>query len=172
MRAHENHDWTDERCDRLRLMCASPERPSAGQMGIDLGVSRNAIIGKVARLGLVLPNHGVRSPTGRSASPGRPKRKHGFHPNTRTVCQQPVEPIIVTNEATDQAIPIEQRRTLVELEPGMCRWPVGHPGTPDFFFCGGTALEERPYCIHHDRRAYQPSKPQRRSTYNPARRAA
>lgn len=159
-------DWTDERVSELRRLHGEGGM-SASQIAVEMGAgTRNAVIGKLHRMGLGRADRLARPPP-----PPKPKRIARFQSH-HTTCQQPVEPVMETNEATDQAIPITQRRTLVELEPGMCRWPVGHPGTPDFFFCGGTALEERPYCIHHDRRAYQPSKPQRRSTYNPARRAA
>ena len=40
-------------------------------------------------------------------------------------------------ELVDNIIPIGQRRTLLELTEETCRWPIGDPGRPDFFFCGG-----------------------------------
>lgn len=56
--------------------------------------------------------------------------------------------------AFDLAIPSGQRKTLLELTPKTCKWPVGDPSTPDFFFCGGPPAEGLPYCVHHCRRAY------------------
>ena len=38
-------------------------------------------------------------------------------------------------------------KALLELERGMCKWPVGHPGEPGLFFCGGNANGS--YCASH-----------------------
>jgi GcrA cell cycle regulator len=54
----------------------------------------------------------------------------------------------------DTDIPIEQRRTIETLERGECKWPVGDPDTPEFFFCGGKAYETGPYCSAHHHRAF------------------
>jgi GcrA cell cycle regulator len=59
-------------------------------------------------------------------------------------------------ELLDNVIPIGQRRTLLELTEDTCRWPIGDPGQPDFFFCGGPAVTGLPYCAYHSRVAYQP----------------
>ena len=60
-------------------------------------------------------------------------------------------------ELLDNVIPIGQRRTLLELTEETCRWPIGDPGSPEFFFCGGQALTSLPYCTYHSRVAYQPA---------------
>jgi len=59
-------------------------------------------------------------------------------------------------EVDDDQIPIAQRRTLDQLTNVTCRWPVGTPGQPDFFFCGGKARDGLPYCGYHYCVAYQP----------------
>jgi hypothetical protein len=59
-----------------------------------------------------------------------------------------------------------QRRSLLELSDDTCKWPVGDPATPDFFYCGAPAHNGRPYCEHHCLRAYRPlwpNKPKRGS---------
>ena len=56
--------------------------------------------------------------------------------------------------AEDLAIPHERRRTLLELTADTCKWPVGEPGTPGFFFCGARPVSELPYCAAHCSRAY------------------
>jgi GcrA cell cycle regulator len=45
---------------------------------------------------------------------------------------------------------------LLELTENTCRWPIGDPGNPDFFFCGGQTISSLPYCAFHARLAYQP----------------
>ena len=52
--------------------------------------------------------------------------------------------------------------TLLELTEDTCHWPIGDPGSPDFFFCGGKSLSSLPYCAHHSRVAYQPAADRRR----------
>jgi GcrA cell cycle regulator len=59
-------------------------------------------------------------------------------------------------------IPVEQRKTLLELNEKTCRWPVGDPGSADFFFCGGETVADLPYCTHHSRVAFQPANDRRR----------
>ena len=60
-------------------------------------------------------------------------------------------------ELLDNVIPIGQRRTILELTEDTCRWPIGDPGSADFFFCGGQSLTGLPYCAYHSRVAYQPA---------------
>ena len=60
-------------------------------------------------------------------------------------------------EPIDNVIPLGQRRSLLELTEETCRWPIGDPGTADFFFCGGPTVTSLPYCAYHSRVAYQPA---------------
>jgi GcrA cell cycle regulator len=46
---------------------------------------------------------------------------------------------------------------LLELTELTCHWPIGDPGSADFFFCGGQAVTNLPYCSYHSRIAYQPA---------------
>jgi GcrA cell cycle regulator len=51
---------------------------------------------------------------------------------------------------------------LLELKAHSCRWPVGDPCAPEFFFCGGPAVEGLPYCGHHAYLAYEALRDRRR----------
>jgi GcrA cell cycle regulator len=55
-----------------------------------------------------------------------------------------------------------QRCTLLELSEDKCRWPIGDPGSQEFFFCGGKSADGLPYCAYHSRLAYQPVNDRRR----------
>ena len=61
----------------------------------------------------------------------------------------------------DEQIPLAQRRSLLALSDDNCRWPVGEPGSPSFFFCGGQVLRNKPYCAAHCARAYLRPRPPR-----------
>jgi GcrA cell cycle regulator len=65
-------------------------------------------------------------------------------------------------ELIDNVIPLGQRRTILELTEETCRWPIGDPGSTEFFFCGGQAMTGAPYCTYHSRVAYQPTGDRRR----------
>jgi len=65
-------------------------------------------------------------------------------------------------ELIENIIPIGQRRTILELTEQTCRWPIGDPGSSEFFFCGGNTIAGLPYCAYHSRVAYQPAGDRRR----------
>ena len=51
-------------------------------------------------------------------------------------------------------IPEDKRLSLLQLNEHTCKWPIGDPLQPDFYFCGQHSDEGRPYCEFHSRRAY------------------
>lgn len=163
-------NWTDERVELLKKLWA--DGLSASQIAAELGaITRNAVIGKVHRLGL---SGRAKSPA--SATP-RP-RKARTHSQMLRVARPPIrgntalaqvyeyetEP---EPEILDNIMPIGQRRTLLELTEMTCHWPIGDPGSADFFFCGGQTVPNLPYCAFHSRVAYQP--PTLRRDRRPAR---
>lgn len=54
---------------------------------------------------------------------------------------------------------IAGKTTLLDLNDRICRWPMGHPGEPDFHFCGVAVNPGFPYCVEHCGRAYQAQLP-------------
>ena len=54
---------------------------------------------------------------------------------------------------------IAGKTTLLDLSDKVCRWPMGHPGEPDFHFCGVAVNPGFPYCVEHCGRAYQAQLP-------------
>jgi GcrA cell cycle regulator len=163
--------WTDERVEQLKKLWS--DGLSASQIAAELGgITRNAVIGKVHRLGL--------SGRAKAASPAaqRPRKVRQPHmlrvsrPATRGntalarafAYEYDVEP---EPAAVENVIPIGQRRTLLELNEATCRWPIGDPANADFYFCGGPPVAGHPYCGYHSRVAYQP--PASRRDRRPAR---
>jgi GcrA cell cycle regulator len=152
--------WTDERVETLKKLWA--DGLSASQIAAELGgVTRNAVIGKVHRLGL----------SGRAKSPAsttpRPRKQRSGSQMLRvsraslrgnTALARAYELDVESEpELVDNVIPLGQRRSLLELTEDTCRWPIGDPGAPDFFFCGGQTVTNLPYCAYHSRVAYQPA---------------
>jgi GcrA cell cycle regulator len=54
---------------------------------------------------------------------------------------------------------IAGKTTLLDLNEKVCRWPMGHPGEPDFHFCGTAVNPGFPYCVEHCGRAFQAQLP-------------
>ena len=53
------------------------------------------------------------------------------------------------------------KTSLLELNDRICKWPLGHPGEPDFHFCGKAVNPGFPYCVDHCGHAYQAQLPRR-----------
>jgi GcrA cell cycle regulator len=157
--------WTDERVELLKKLWA--EGLSASQIAAELGgITRNAVIGKVHRLGL---SGRAKSPSSTSPRPRKPRAqghmmrlaRPTMRGNTALAPMYETE-IDLEPELIENIIPIGQRCTLLELSDSKCRWPIGDPGTTEFFFCGGAPVEGVPYCSYHSRLAYQPVSDRRR----------
>jgi GcrA cell cycle regulator len=56
---------------------------------------------------------------------------------------------------------IEGKTSLLDLNDRICKWPLGHPGEPDFHFCGEKVNPGFPYCVEHCGHAYQAQLPRR-----------
>jgi GcrA cell cycle regulator len=160
--------WTDDRVELLSKLWG--EGLSASQIAAQLGggVTRNAVIGKVHRLGL-----SGRAKPGAAAAvrqakpralPGAPQLEGGRTPPRDS--EQLMRPTQGGGgdrwDVEQVAIPESQRVSIMELRDTMCRWPLGDPSKPDFAFCGGRAVGGLPYCGHHCRIAYQPAAERRR----------
>jgi GcrA cell cycle regulator len=53
------------------------------------------------------------------------------------------------------------KTSLLDLNDRICKWPLGHPGEPDFHFCGDQVNPGFPYCVQHCGQAYQAQLPRR-----------
>jgi GcrA cell cycle regulator len=56
---------------------------------------------------------------------------------------------------------VAEKTSLLDLNERICKWPMGHPGEPDFHFCGQPANPGFPYCVQHCGVAYQAQLPRR-----------
>ena len=146
--------WTAERLELLK------NRFEAGltcrQIADDIGVSRNAVIGKLSRLNLTRDGE-VRPPPRKRAAKGQP-------PKTGPRLQyQMLKALYGEPQPAVDDEPIHNGHccSLLELSEERCRWPISTPGLADFCFCGNTPLQGLPYCAGHTRLAYRPGSRQR-----------
>jgi GcrA cell cycle regulator len=59
------------------------------------------------------------------------------------------------------SVEVADKTSLLDLNDRICRWPIGHPGEPDFHFCGQASNPGFPYCVQHCGVAYQAQLPRR-----------
>ncbi|MEM8840571.1 MAG: GcrA family cell cycle regulator [Pseudomonadota bacterium] len=176
--------WTDERVEKLKELWG--EGMSASQIAKSLGgVTRNAVIGKVHRLGL--SNRGTSVPGSGSTEEAKPAEK----PATKATVSQPAAPVEapkpapapsvsqrvapVIRDASQPRAPglptpeeeaaratlaeiekMAKKLNLLELTERTCKWPIGDPAEENFFFCGLPCAPSKPYCEHHVAVAFQP----------------
>lgn len=174
--------WNDERVEILKKMWG--EGQSASQIAKELGgVTRNAVIGKVHRLGLS-NRSGTADAGAKAKSAAKPKpaaRTKGAKPEPKAEPEkqvvaapvsrikpiipagQPLPPQPSANEIDPAALAkvneIEKKAkklSLMELTERTCKWPVGDPATTDFWFCGLPVKTGKPYCEAHVGVAFQP----------------
>ena len=143
--------WTPERLEQLRNYAGSGL--SSSQIAAEIGVTRNAVIGKLHRLGLT---------SGRSAAGGQarscpPRARRPRHSPQREFLRLMFAqaPSITGGSGAGSTVESAQPCSLFELAHGKCRWPVGNPDAADFAFCGNEAAAGFPYCAGHARMAYR-----------------
>jgi GcrA cell cycle regulator len=155
--------WTDERVELLKKLWQDGLSASqiAGELG---GVTRNAVIGKVHRLGL----------SGRGQPTSSIKRQRRTHPsgirrsrvvtvgNLALKTHLDLLPDADLQPRRNVVVPIARKLSIFQLNEHTCKWPIGDPGAEDFHFCGHDSLENLPYCEYHAGVAYQAPEPRRR----------
>jgi GcrA cell cycle regulator len=162
--------WNDERVELLKKLWSEGLSASqiAGRLG---GVTRNAVIGKVHRLGLSgrattarLKSHRPRAraqvAVKRLAKPTTTRFAQTGNPAVRALYQPDAEPFVPSADELD--IPLAERKSIETLTECNCRWPIGDPQAADFHFCNQKKMAGLPYCEFHARRAFQPPQPRRR----------
>ena len=148
--------WTEDRVGTLKKLWLEGQSASQIAKALGGGVTRNAVIGKVHRLGL----------SGR-ATPSQPARTTFRTTRPRPAAAAPQAPSAPRRIEAAQPRPaaappvpapmpdLPGTATVMTLGAHMCKWPIGDPSSREFSFCGRRA-SEGVYCVEHARVAYQP----------------
>ena len=161
-----NVSWDDGRIDLLKKLWS--DGLSASQIAAELGgVTRNAVIGKVHRLGLSGRAKTKATATTRQrvkavAKPQRLQQSVGVRGNLAVVEYVEVRSEPVQQAREDVVIPMSRKISIMDLKEGVCRWPIGDPLQADFVYCGADCGTGRTYCEPHSRLAFQPQSDRRR----------
>lgn len=171
--------WTEDRVEVLKKLWA--EGHSASQIAKELGgVTRNAVIGKVHRLGLsgrATPSRPVKRP------PRLARPKPRVQPDGSVVAPKVSPSIAAPLKAAEKTAMLAtlppkpladgEAATILTLRDSMCKWPIGDPADPKFAFCGRKS-STGPYCAEHAKIAFQPAKKRekKKSEYSYVRKVA
>ena len=136
--------WTPEKISKLKELWGKGN--TAAQISSIIGeVTRNAVIGKAYRLKLseksLSKNINFKQTSRNLENVSQPERK------TR---KNKFKSLLL-----DKNFESENPKSLEELHDEICRWPIGHPNEPDFYFCGRKSMKDFSYCKLHVLYAFQ-----------------
>jgi GcrA cell cycle regulator len=96
------------------------------------------------------------APIVRSIGPGGFQRQNP-HEQQSPIPPAPPRRLVPAKPSAEMA----DKTSLLDLNDRICKWPLGHPGEPDFHFCGNPVNPGFPYCLEHCSVAYQAQLPRR-----------
>lgn len=150
--------------DGLKALWAKGASASqiAGELGN--GLTRNSVISKIHRMGLVSPNSWTANNRGgaggasKNTGARKPRQRNRHieqNPQPIGPHGQPPDDALARYEQIDVNRPAGFECSIRDLSDQRCRWPIGHPTAPDFKYCGA-GVKAKPYCAFHHRMAYSP----------------
>lgn len=144
--------WTPERVEQLKGCVVTGL--TCSEIAAEIGVSRNAVIGKLHRLGLSTGHSAGAAPPNRPPRARRRRLQRGFlrlaFARAADGSAQPIADLAL-DAPVDSAHPC----SLIEITEYKCRWPIGDPAAADFAFCANDAIAGFAYCAGHARMAYR-----------------
>ena len=154
--------WSEHRTETLKRLWLDGLSASQVAMTLGGGVTRNAVLGKVHRLGIVgrgtpsAPRGNARQDRRTGPRTPRPSKPNDCPAAARNTLKPRIGAVI-TSRPTERVY--VERHTpslgLIGLSSRTCKWPIGDPQADDFGFCG-RRVETGPYCSDHAVAAYRP----------------
>jgi GcrA cell cycle regulator len=145
-----NFPWPEWSVELLKAMQDAGKSGREIAEAIGNGLSRNAVIGKLTRMGRA-PGKAMGIVQARKAYPLRRKPQYAPKPQAAP----PIEFGIA--EATE--LPPDQSDapvSFMQLTNATCRWPIASDmPSVGGWYCGDAPVDGRPYCLRHCRRSYQ-----------------
>ena len=152
--------WTDKKIEQLKELWK--EGIPTAEIGKRLDFSKNAIVGKVNRLGLEHRTSPIKTASSKAKTPQDNVKKPQSTDDTNKVAQVKSTPvkkediapvdIMQPREVQSQSTSVGVR--LIDLTSDRCCWPVDEDSTGEFHFCGKKVFKGKPYCLEHCVMAY------------------
>jgi GcrA cell cycle regulator len=145
--------WTDDRVQTLARLWR--DGASASQIARSLGgVTRNAVIGKIHRLGL----SGRATPSAPGARRAKPKAERRARITKSPPIRRPAPAAPRALAPPIIEVPTTGLATILSARRGQCRWPIGDPLSDGFCLCG-RPVGRGAYCGPHGALAYRATEP-------------
>lgn len=162
---------------------------STAEIGKKLGISKNAVVGKLHRLGWNAAANDAPNKPGTTKKSGAESKKVAVKKTvvktpkvskktikaspkkaekpakTKSVVAEKPKRISVRGSAKESAVHqrmVQHALEMANLKPNQCRWPIGDPDSEGFHFCGQPVFVGKPYCYEHCKQAYQFTAPPKR----------
>jgi GcrA cell cycle regulator len=152
---------------------------STAEIGKRLGVSKNAIVGKLNRLGWNSKAGGINvraaaasvkktaavRKTAMAKKMALAKKPAMTKPSATK--NKPTAALVKKSKSASKNLAMHQRIIqhslgMAGLKPDQCRWPIGDPDSENFHFCGCQVFVGKPYCYEHCKQAYQFTPPKKK----------
>lgn len=150
---------TDEQVPTVKKLWAAGL--SASEIGAELALAGDAAVVRAAVMAAVNARAAPARKIPRSSmvlrNPRPVENDEGDDPGVE------IDGVTDSTSEDDLRIPLDQRRSIFSVGKDECHWPVGDVRSPEFFFCGATAVEGEVYCRAHCRRAFTRAAHRRRA---------
>ncbi len=153
--------WTPEKVEKLRKLWK--KGLTTVEIGRELGVSKNSVVGKAHRLKLdARPSPIKKAGEKKVENLTKPtvakveKKKVEKAPKQQAKLEKQEAPAVKTSQDTKKpdSDASDSMLRLMDVTATSCRWPIGDPKEGDFHFCDKEAVEGKPYCLVHCAQAY------------------
>lgn len=161
--------WDSSTLKKLKSLVA--KGLSTSEIGKKIGVSKNAVVGKLNRLGWNSKAGGITSDEPVKKAKDREvlkKKSIKVKSEVKTkvkkidIPEKPkIKPIKRTKEISASQKIIKTALEMASLKKDQCRWPIGDTDSDDFHFCGKKVFPGKPYCYEHCKCAYKLNAPKK-----------
>lgn len=165
---------------------------STSEIGKRLGMSKNAVVGKLNRLGWNMKAGGVagadvaKKVESKKTAVKATDKKKTTTATTKSAAKKPasrsavVKKVEAPKKKAEEKVSattssknlnknlamhqriIQHSLEMANLKPNQCRWPIGDPDSENFHFCGAQVFVGKPYCYEHCKQAYQFTPPKKK----------
>lgn len=164
----EKFMWTEDRMQQLRELCGQAFSATDIAARIGAGATRNAVIGKISRMGITLyyavENNRRKTPPPAAARPPRPAKIASIPKRPATPKTEPDRPSPDGYSPVPASPANERARNVTILDLPMwraCKFITGENADGLALYCADDAPKGSSWCPHHRAIVFNPVQPRR-----------